>query len=492
MTIKLGFQQQFQQVRQLCGAGQYHAAVEITRRLIRTKPSDPRVMHLHGIALRGAGIFDESRKTLEKLTRLHPDNAHACNDLSLTYQRLGRWDDALRAVSRAAELEPDNAMIAGVHAECLFSMGEYDACGELLDSCFERGLESQSLGMICGRHALRTGKVDEAINRLERLLERDTLLPAHRATLTFMLAHLLDRADDIDRAFETYVKANTLRDEPFDPAHHRQRVDAMISAWSSSAMESMPRGRLDGSRCVFIVGMPRSATSLVEQILASHPKVAGGGELRALQDIAHSLDPLNERVPIITDTSTLSQFTFDKAAREYLSAIQKVSSSAARVTDKTPANFFHLGLVSRMFAKGKEPRVIHCIRNPVDTCWSCYTQSFSGAVPFAFDLSHLGEFCRDYVRVMEHWKSTLSIPMTDVVYEDLLDDPEAGIRRIIDFAGLDWDDACMKFHENPRVVLTASQDQVRQKLFRSSRERWKRYSTHLGPLIAALGDAAQM
>lgn len=494
MHVGTTHQQQLGRASSLCGAGDYASALATTRTLAKLYPNIVSVQMCHATALRGLDYDDDARATLEKLAKTHRNNPGVQNDLCVTYQKLGRWDDALRAITRAGELAPGNAYVFGVRADCLFAMGRIDECAELIGWCDGRGLVSAPLATVGARLALRSGDVgpaiDGAIDRIETVLAQESLSPIHRAAMLFTLGDLRDKQKRTDDAFGLYTQANTLRDVEFDPEDHRHRIDRLVSAWSRQAMDGMPRGRLDGSRCVFIVGMPRSATSLVEQILASHPGVAGGGEITTMQRIAHGLTPVSARfVSLVTDTSGLNQMSIDKAARTYLETVRRVSSNASRVTDKMPSNFFHLGLVWRMFASGKEPRIVHCVRDPIDTCWSCYRQNFTSGNPFAYDLSHLGAFYREYLRVMDHWKRVLPIAIHDVVYEDLLDEPEERVRALLDHLDLAWDGACMRFHENTRVVRTASQDQVRQKLYRTSMGGWKRYERHLGALIGALGDA---
>ncbi|MCA9279890.1 MAG: sulfotransferase [Phycisphaeraceae bacterium] len=493
MNVNLAHQQQLRQAAAFCGAGDYASALSIARKLAKLYPSNPNVQMCYATSLRGLDYYDDARRVLEKLAKIQTSNPGIHNDLCITYQRLGRWDEALRSITRAAELAPTNPYVAGVRADCLFALGQLDECRMLISSCDERGMVSAPLAMVGAKLALRSGDVDAAVARVEAVASQDSLSPIHRAAMLYALGDLKDKQGEIDEAFYLYVQANTVRDMPFDAAHHAQRIGQLIASWSAEAMQSMPRGRLDGSRCVFIVGMPRSATSLVEQVLASHPDVVGGGELVAMQRAVHALSPAPAQlVSLMTDTSKLNQVSVDKAARAYLDAIRHVSSSALHVTDKMPSNFFHLGLISRIFAPGKEPRIVHCVRNPIDTCWSCYRQNFTSGSPFAYDLANLGAFYREYLHVMDHWKRVLPIAIHEVVYEQLLEEPERQVRALLDHLDLAWDDACMKFHENKRVVLTASQDQVRQKLYTTSRGGWKRYEKHLGPLIEALGDAVSV
>jgi hypothetical protein len=230
--------------------------------------------------------------------------------------------------------------------------------------------------------------------------------------------------------------------------------------------------------------MPRSGTTLVEQILASHPAVFGAGELLRVGEIAQRLpSALGSRLDYPLCLADFSQQAADAAAQEYLDYLQSLSGGeATRVTDKMPGNFMHLGLIDLLFPGA---RIIHCMRDPLDTCLSCYSQNFNGH-EYTHDLSHLGHFYRDYQRIMQHWRGVVRVPVLEVQYEALVEDPEPGSRRLIEFCGLPWDDSCLRFYENKRTVVTASYDQVRRPIYKTSTERWRNYERHIDPLKAAL------
>lgn len=488
MNLNLGLQQELRKAHTLIAQGDFAPALTIADRLLKAAPSDINVLLYRSMAQRGLGDFDGARRSLEKILDKHPRHHAALNDLALTLSKMQRWGEAHKAIDRAVALLPDDPTIGAVKAGLCFSTGDFDRCAETLERFFAKGIESPQLAITAGKLAPRIGKEHEAAERLERCLKLEKVAPSTRSTMLFMLGEMRDKLGEIDAAFEAYAAANKSREEVFDPLDHDRRVHRLTTLWTRPAIAGIPQSKADGSRCVFIVGMPRSATSLVEQILASHPKAAGAGELNDIGKSIHGLDPtMTHLVPMLLTTQPLNQATMDRIAREYLATLRGVSMTASRVSDKMPMNFFHLGLIQRLLPGA---RVIHCVRNPIDTCWSCFTQNFSGNNPFAFDLRHLGSFYRAYTRVIKHWAGTLDMPMMDMVYEDLLAEPEAHVRRMLQFVDLPWDDRCMKFHENKRVMMTASMDQVRRPLFQSSKARWKKYEKHLGPLIESLGDLA--
>jgi len=234
--------------------------------------------------------------------------------------------------------------------------------------------------------------------------------------------------------------------------------------------------------------MPRSGTTLVEQIIDSHPLAHGGGELAAIGALAAQLDP-GADPPLVVDPASIDADALAGLARGYLEPLRRLAPRAERITDKMPLNSLHLGLIWRMLP---DARVIVCRRNPIDTCVSCYFHHFAGSLSFTYDLAHLGRMHREHDRLLAHWLRVLPLKMLEVQYEELVANPEPGIRRILEHVGLPFDEACLRFHESGRVALTASNDQVRQPIYRTSVNRSERYRPHLGPLLAALAgpDAA--
>ena len=245
--------------------------------------------------------------------------------------------------------------------------------------------------------------------------------------------------------------------------------------------------RIDGhgvatERPIFIVGMPRSGTSLLEQILASHRDVFGAGELLDFQRLA--LELVKGQYP--EGIVSISPRKIAALATRYVDVLNERNASAPRVTDKLPANFLYIGLI---YAAFPQARVIHCVRDPLDTCLSCYRKAFASAHGFAYDLRELGRYYRAYAGLMAHWQRLFPERMFELRYEAVIREPESTIRRLIQYCGLDWDEACMRFYETERPVQTASAAQVRRPLYTDSIGAWRRYADHLQPLRTALAAA---
>jgi hypothetical protein len=230
--------------------------------------------------------------------------------------------------------------------------------------------------------------------------------------------------------------------------------------------------------------MPRSGTTLVEQILSSHPDVYGAGEISTFPKIIKNLtEYLGKGTAYPQNLNKLTTNILDQLAGTYLDEVEKLNSTALRVTDKTLVNFLYLGLISLMFPNS---RIIHCKRDPRDTCLSIYFQNFDESHYYATRLQNLGIYYRLYERIMQHWKSLVKLPIYEVQYEELVNNQETISRELIEFADLEWNESVLKFYETKRSVVTASYDQVRQKIYKKSQERWKNYQQYIDPLLKGL------
>jgi hypothetical protein len=313
-----------------------------------------------------------------------------------------------------------------------------------------------------------------------------TISRERRSAAHFSLGRLYDRAGDYNRAFVHFQAGNNLKPSDFDRGEFTRFIDDLINTFDVDFMRNAPCAHHGSRRPVFIVGMPRSGTSLVEQILASHPEVCGGGELEDIRHIAFGAGAwLGSSHTYPRVVRELAAADCDTLAAGYLKKLAVLSPQARCVTDKMPQNFLALGLIALLFP---EARVIHCLRDPLDTCLSCYFHDFTGYHPYAYRLEGLGFYYRQYQRLMRHWRAVLPIPMLDVVYEDLVADPEAGIRQLLAFCELDWDERCLRFYESERIVHTSSYQQVRRPIYKSSLGRWRHYAAHLEPLRRALEE----
>ncbi|MBV9697113.1 MAG: sulfotransferase, partial [Gammaproteobacteria bacterium] len=327
----------------------------------------------------------------------------------------------------------------------------------------------------------RLSRADSAwLSGVQDLLQRP-VTRSERIHLQFALGKYYDDTGDYDNAFAAYRAAHELsRDmgRAYDPERMQRLVARVISLEQALRAARQPRTEVP----VFIIGMPRAGTSLVEQILASHPEVCGAGEVRFWDEGFGRLKTASEAGPRL-------EGCLAALAQEYLATLrQGASPAAARITDKMPANFLYAGLIAAALPGA---RFIHVQRDPLDTCLSVYFQNFLHAAPYAQDLESLADFYRQYLRLMAHWRPVLPAgTLLEVPYERLVTEPEPWTRRMVEFIGLAWDPRCLEFHRTERVVITASKWQVRQRLHTGAIERWRHYERHLGPLLGLREAAA--
>lgn len=418
--------------------------------------------------------------------RLRPGHPEALAGLANMLRFQGRYEEALAILQAILRQQPQNVGALALEADILERQGAFDRAYEhartLIDSGNARSapLSVDVLLRLCRRH----GCCAEAIELAEQLAEDGALRDTDRQLLHFSLGRLLDRQERFDEAFRHYRCANELNQPPFDPDAYGRYVDELIATYRPAALARLPRGQNADRRPVFIVGMPRSGTSLTEQILVSHPEVHGAGELNDINDLVAGLPAAqSDPRPYPQCLEALTQEVVDRLARRHLDKLTALSDGARYVTDKMPHNFMNLGLIALLFPGA---RIIHCVRDARDTCLSIYFQNFGWLHPYGSDLTRLGRYYRDYQRLMAHWESTLDLPMLTMHYEALVADQEGVTRALLDFCNLEWDDRCLRFHESERGVATASYDQVRQAMYTRSRERWRNYEPHITPLIHAL------
>ena len=498
-------------------SGRHEEAIQSFERALALQPRHPIAHHNLGKARQAQGDYPGAAASFERAVAANPRLYEAWLDLgfcqlerqalaaaetafrqasmlrkeavepllgyALAVSYLGRNEDALAACRQALAIDPDHPGALSRLAWLLERKGDHEEALDSIRLLRERGsltpVAAETFLNLCHKHDCCA----DAIAAAKRLLADPNLDADDRRLLHFGLGKLLDRLGDHDRAFDHIRQGNELTPYPYDEAATEDEFRRLKASFTRQTLEDVPRSEEDGNGLIFIVGMPRSGTSLTEQILAAHPEVFGAGELPVIADIASKLAKVND-TPARIPGDTLTE-----AARFYLDYVRGLAPEARRarvLTDKMPHNFLRVGLIACLFPKA---RIIHCVRNPADTCLSIYFQQFGPGHPYATDLGNLGRYYRLYLDLMAHWEREAFIPIHRVRYEELVTRPEENVRRLLDFAGLEWDDRCMDFHKSSRYVATASYDQVRQKIYTGSVERWRRYERQLQPLLEALGDA---
>jgi len=480
-------------------------------------------------ALQDKGDLSGAEATYRSVFAHRPEHGPAWHGLASVQRERADFDDAIEGYRRAVAAEPGNLPYRLDLAETLADfdrMAEARACfddivarwpdaadahiglARLAYSAGDRSAAQAHLTAVLGRDPDCVDALCAAIDieddaavlgRAERLAEDETRPRLHRSRLHFALARADDRAGAYDNAFGHYRRGNALRridlagmGKRFDATVHAAFVDRQAAAFTAGFFERAAAIGTQTELPVFIVGMPRSGTTLCEQILASHPQVRALGEQLDIQSMARDLParvaaggPVSRPYPECM--ADLRPDTARPIVADYLARLRRLAQDATRVTDKHPTNFRHLGLIATLMPGA---RIIHCRRDPMDTCFSCFVQDFAAPIPWACDLTTIGQYYRQYDRLMRHWQAVLPTTIFTFVYEEAVRDLEAVARRLVAFCGLPWDARCLDFHTTERPILTASRRQVRRPVHGGSVGKWRRYAQHLEPLRAALGDLA--
>jgi len=329
---------------------------------------------------------------------------------------------------------------------------------------------------------------DPDILAMEELLDRPDLSAGKSMHLCFALGKAYQDVKNYERAFAYLSKGNQIKRGSinFDLATVQEACDRTIKEFSRELFAQNRAVGFNSELPIFILGMPRSGTTLVEQILASHPQVHGAGELPYLQQLAKALSRKLGR-PFPEGVGKIDPGSWQGLGKNHVQAMRKIAPRARYITDKMPDNFWRVGTIHLMLPQAK---IIHCVRNPADTCLSCYQKLFTQGQEFSYDLQDLGHYYQVYHRLMQHWQAVLPGPILEVRYEDVVANQDGKAREILAFCGIEWDDACLAFYQTDRPVMTASTAQVRQPIYTTSVERWRRYERQLAPLLEALGPLA--
>lgn len=465
--------------------GRLAEAVASCRRALELEPNTPSTLNNLGCALNEQRAFAEAEACLRRAVLLDPGLAEAHNNLGNSLCSQGKVAEGMASYRNAVWLNPSFAVAHLNLGNALREFGQFEEAKEHYETVLR--LDPRQVKTYYSLSLIKqyTAGDQTELARIEALLQQPGFSKADQIHLHYAAGKICDDSGLYDRAFEHFAQANRLGRIPFDRRGHAEAIDELVAQFSRDVFAAASTGGSDSQLPVFIVGMPRSGTSLVEQILASHPRVFGGGELSDMKQMAAQLWHMPNSAlhcsggRLVPDPAAVAQM-----ADQYLRRRLASCGGASRVTDKMPTNFYYLGLIALMYPRC---RVIHCRRDPLDVCLSCYFTNFRDPPAYAFDLEDLGFYYRQYERLMAHWRSVLPLPMLDVQYEDLVRNQEAVSRRMIDFCGLSWDDRCLEFHKTTRPVQTCSVWQVRQPIYDSAIGRWKHYAKHLDPLIRALG-----
>jgi len=429
-------------------------AIALLRKAMALKPSYREARIALANALDNDGQIEEAKEAYRQLIKENKNFAGAYNNLANILKSQGEMDEAISLYEEALKINPSN-----VQAHYNLSR-------------------------------TRKAKSDhKEIARLESMLEAPDLPKPEKVNIHFSLGKIYDDLGRHDDAFKQYKEGNSLdeRASPFNPKAHKALVERLKRVFNKQRFARCQGFGSESKAPVFVVGLPRSGTTLIEQVLAGHPDVFGAGELDQISRLINAIPAeISGSAPYPESAGDLDAVTACRLGESYITYTKGLSGGSLRTVDKMPANFMHLGFISLMLPNA---RIIHSRRQPMDSCLSCYFQHFTTPMPFSNDLKSLGQYYQGYENIMDHWRKMLPLEILDVQYEDMIFKHEETCRRIVDFCGLEWDKACLQFQKSKQAVKTASSWQVRQPLYGTSVARWRKYESSLAPLKESLGGA---
>ena len=493
----------------LTAADAYRAAIKIDSGTLMARAN-------LAIALREAGELDAAEKECRKALDINPGFAEGHNSLGNVLKEKEDWPGACEAFETAIGLREGYADAMLNLAGVLFKSGDVQGAQAKYRDILKMNENLSEAHAGLGVVLLAAGRLDEAVKSFKnavankpslglaqynlataiggeygeaevdaiRELLKDKQLPdVERTRIHFALGEINDQLGNYETAFADFVTGNQMRKKQletrgktFDADAFDRRMKGIIAAYGADLFAERKNTGVSSDLPVFIVGMPRSGTTLFEQIIASHPQANGKGEVDLIRVICGEDG----------DLAAATEKILAEKAEHYLAELTREAEGAARIIDKMPFNWLYLGQIQLMFP---EAHVLYCRRDPMDTGLSCYRQDFTAPHAWACDLGDIGRFLSASERIMEHWKSVLALPILEVPYEDIVDDQETASRRIIDFLGLGWDEACLDFHSSGRTIHTASNWQVRKPIYRTAIGRAKKYEALLGPLKDVLSPS---
>jgi len=460
----------------LCCMGQYAEGEVALRRAIELKPSLADAYLNLGTLLRDKGEFAASEAALRRATKLDPANAVAKANLGVTLGMQARLAEARECFEKALRVKPSDAEVLSFLGWLAGMEGNYVEAEKRCRAALDSNPQHAGSWALLAKLRRMTAADKDWLEGVERTLAGG-VQSAEESKLRYSMGKYFDDLGKYPRAFEQYKRANELQKlltAPYDRSARTKVVDETIATYTRESLAPPPKGASQSTKPLFVTGMMRSGTSLVEQIIASHPQAMGAGEL----------DFWNTNGVRLRETlrgNRPDEALTRKLAEAYLRLLEAHSASSLRVVDKSTFNTDHLGLIHQVLPQA---RIICLQRDPIDNCLSCYFTDFANAATFTMDLQDLAHYYREHHRLVSHWRSVLPQEALLVVpYAALIADPETWSRRVIEFIGLEWDARCLRFYETKRAVLTASSWQVRQQIYSQSQGRWRNYEKFIGPLL---------
>jgi tetratricopeptide (TPR) repeat protein len=428
--------------------------------------------------------MEQAVASYSKAIEIDPGHKTAYNGLGNALGELGEMDQAIASYRQAIAIDPrDNEAHHGL-GNVLSDLGEIDQAIASYRKAIEMNQENSEVYRSLSMNK-KFSEYDDDMRTMESLYTTETISDKQKMHLAFGLGKAYEDLEEYDKSIEFVLQATRLNRASFNFSISKEedffsKIKEIFSLEFFAARKGM--GNPDQTP-VFIVGMPRSGTSLVEQILASHPDVYGAGEINDLFDLIRKISTADSSRQFPDCMIDFDAEAFASLGKDYIAGIRNHSKTAKYITNKMPQNFLHIGFIKAILPNA---RIIHCNRDPMDNCLSILKNYFIKGHTYSYDMTELGQYYNLYLDLMEYWRNTLPGSIYELSYEKLVTDQEDQIRKLLDYCTLPWDDACLEFHKTRRIVKTASNAQVRRPIYTDSVKLWKKYEKQLEPLAAAI------
>lgn len=498
-------------------------SITLYKRSLYLQPQQPFIYNELANAHIIAKAYDDAEKVFKDSIKRFPDIALPRNSLANYYEVRNRYNDAIHEYEKVITMHSENTVAIAGKSRCMVALKQFSSAGNILHQNYKQFPDSPEIGSeLCNYlilmkdyeaaynvsrkllSSLKTGslppvkivlshsvacrhsnRLEEAKETLLSTLSTGTITKESQELLHFSLADILDNMKQYTAAFNHYRLANEAIPRPSDITYYESVLTDITATVDRDFLNSISSSGNESTLPVFIVGMPRSGTSLVEQILSSHPEVYGAGELTDLWGIGNKISGAMNLINYTKNLSNIKQNKLKEFSETYINNLHGLIDNEIRVTDKLPHNFMHIGLIEKLFPNAK---IIHCQRHPFDTCLSIYFKKFNDNHVYSQSLKELARFYKKYITLMEHWYENSSLSILTVNYADMVLNQEVESRRLFEHLGLCWSDNALRFYDSGRIIMTPSSHQASKPIYKDSLNRWKNYTGYVQPLEKVLGD----
>ena len=464
--------------------GRFREAVVAYQQAIQISPDIADTYYNLGSVLNELEEFDDAVSNFQKTIEIDPRHDKAYNGLGNAQAYSGKIDEAIASYRKAIEIDPRHKNAFKGLGNVLSDMGEIDQANASYRKAIEIVPENADVYRTLSSNKKYT-KYDDDIQAMESLYASKIIPEVSKMHLAFGLGKAYEDLGEYEKSMQFILQATRLKRASLDYSiSESENLFDNIKTTFTSSFFSAHEGMGNQDRTpIFILGMPRSGTSLVEQILASHSDVFGAGELNDLPVLIGKIAPADSSRQFPANIADLDSGALENLGKQYIARVRRHSPDANFICDKLPPNFLRIGLIRAILPNAK---IIHCTRDPMDNCLSLFKNYFSSAIDYSYDLTELGQYYNLYLDLMQHWQDAIPEFIYDLSYESLIDEQEIQIRQLLDYCHLLWDDACLDFHKTRRKVRTASNAQVRRPIYKDSVKLWERYEKQLEPLRTAI------